>query len=297
MFSFLEREGAHALVEPLGGWILYLLQYARARLRRGRTLAVRHGDPWWVRLRAQAGADARAAGRWLLIELSERIYCGQYARVRHALGGSAHPLVDQRLLARLADPYYSEMARGGEGHLEVAKNIYYTTHKAAHMVLSLKPFGCMPSTQSDGVQSAVVARFPDMLYVPVETAADGELAAHNRVQMALVEARARAEAELAKVLASTGRTLEDIQAYVADHPELRRAGYRVPHHEGVAGVAANFVLHVHRLMGRSSRSIRPFSTTAPRGAWARQEITLPSWVSRRPPGEARRARIPGVCKR
>ena len=37
MFAFLEREGAHVLVEPIGGWILYLLQYVRARLplRRG----------------------------------------------------------------------------------------------------------------------------------------------------------------------------------------------------------------------------------------------------------------------
>jgi predicted nucleotide-binding protein (sugar kinase/HSP70/actin superfamily) len=30
MFAFLEREGAHVLVEPLGGWILYLL-HSRAR--------------------------------------------------------------------------------------------------------------------------------------------------------------------------------------------------------------------------------------------------------------------------
>ena len=37
------------------------------------------------------------------------------------------------------------------------------------MVLSLKPFGCMPSTQSDGVQAAVIAHFPDMIFLPIET--------------------------------------------------------------------------------------------------------------------------------
>ncbi|MBI2835061.1 MAG: activator of (R)-2-hydroxyglutaryl-CoA dehydratase [Acidobacteria bacterium] len=259
MFSFLEREGAHVLVEPLGGWVLYLVQYARAQLLRRRGVGVPHSGPVWSRLRARYADEMRIVKRWLLLELGERIYRGRYERLRHALGDGAHPLVDQRELARLADPYYRQLARGGEGHLEVAKNIYYTTHRAAHMVLSLKPFGCMPSTQSDGVQSAVIARFKDMLYVPVETAAEGELGAHSRVQMALVEARARAQAEFERALACTGRRLEDIRAYVADHPELRGALYRVPRQRGVAGVAANFILHVGRLMKRSARTQMPVS--------------------------------------
>jgi hypothetical protein len=63
-------------------------------------------------------------------------------------------------LARLAHPYYNQFARGGEGHLEVAKNIYYTVSRKAHMVLSLKPFGCMPSSQSDGGALAVPVEPP-----------------------------------------------------------------------------------------------------------------------------------------
>jgi predicted nucleotide-binding protein (sugar kinase/HSP70/actin superfamily) len=43
------------------------------------------------------------------------------------------------------------MLRGGEGHLEVAKNLYYTRNRKSHMVLALKPFGCLPSMQSDAV--------------------------------------------------------------------------------------------------------------------------------------------------
>jgi predicted nucleotide-binding protein (sugar kinase/HSP70/actin superfamily) len=181
--------------------------------------------------------------RSLLIDTGERLYRHQYDRLRHALNLS-RPLVDQRTLARLAQPFYHQLARGGEGHLEVAKNIYYTTRGEAHMVLSLKPFGCMPSTQSDGVQSALLSRLKDTIFLPVETGSEGELTAQSRVEMALVEARERARAEFDRALALSGRSLEEIRRYVADHPELRAVTYRVPRCRGIAGVAANFVLHV-----------------------------------------------------
>ena len=38
-----------------------------------------------------------------------------------------------------------------------------------------------------------------------------------------------------------------------EHPELHRAPSPVPHRRGVAGVAANFVLHVHDRMRRDRR--------------------------------------------
>src|SRR5678815_5689887 len=122
-------------------------------------------------------------------------------------------------LADLAQPYYHRFARGGEGHLEVAKNIYYTNKKIAHMVLSLKPFGCMPSSQSDGAQSAVVSQYKDMIYLPVETSGEGEINAHSRVQMALGEAKAKAKQELAKILEETGLTLDLVRQYASEHPE------------------------------------------------------------------------------
>ena len=161
-------------------------------------------------------------------------------------------------------PFYQPLARGGEGHLEVAKNIYYSTKPGAHMVLSLKPFGCMPSTQSDGVQSAVVAQFKDMLFLPIETAAEGELNAHSRVQMALVEARARAQAEFDRALASTGRSLADIRRYVDEHAELRNAFHPVPRRDGIVGVAANFVLYVSERMD-GDRAWRGTRVSSPAG--------------------------------
>jgi hypothetical protein len=68
--------------------------------------------------------------------------------------------------------------------------------------------------------------------------------------MALGEAKAKAKLEFQQALESTGRRLDDIQDYVAHHPELRRPFYKVPHAKGVTGTAANFVLHVSGLMSR-----------------------------------------------
>jgi len=194
----------------------------------------------------------------LFFGIGEALYARLYNRIIAGLGGIAYPLLDMQELATLAQPYYHRFARGGEGHLEVAKNIYYTVHKKAHMVLSLKPFGCMPSSQSDGVQSAVMNHFKDMIFLPIETSGEGEINAHSRVQMALGEAKAKAKAEFQQALDSTGRRLDDMRAYVAERPELRHPFYRVPHRDGVTGTAANFVLHVNDLMNHR----RPFFAVA-----------------------------------
>jgi predicted nucleotide-binding protein (sugar kinase/HSP70/actin superfamily) len=180
--------------------------------------------------------------------LAERLFRREYERCRKALGGTAHKPVCQMHLERLAHPHYDAHLDGGEGHLEVAKNIHYHNQKLCHMVLSLKPFGCMPSTQSDGAQAAVISRYSDMIYLPIETSGEGEINAHSRVQMALGEARRKSREEFAVALATTGRTVEEIRAYVAGHAELRSALYKVPKDKRYAGTAANYVTHVAELM-------------------------------------------------
>jgi predicted nucleotide-binding protein (sugar kinase/HSP70/actin superfamily) len=232
---------------------MYLLHHAKSQAEVRKGLEVPHPDvPWWR-------AVKRAANAWqfwkrrLLFTIAEAFYARQFHRMVRALGSVTDPLASQRELARLAHPFYHSLSRGGEGHLEVAKNVYYTVNRRCHMVLSLKPFGCMPSSQSDGVQSAVVNRFPDMIFLPIETSGEGEVNAHSRAQMALSDAKARARAEFDVALASTGRRLDDIRAYVAEQPELRRPLCRVPRQPGVAGVAANFVRHVARLMDGAGR--------------------------------------------
>ncbi len=140
----------------------------------------------------------------------------------------------------------------------MGKNVYYTTNKLCHMVLALKPFGCMPSSQSDGVQSAVVNRFPEMTFLPIETAGEGEINAYSRVQMALGEARARARTEFEAALGSTGHSLDAIREFAGAHRRLRSPFYPFPRRPGVAGAAANFVIHVGRVMdGRESMARLP----------------------------------------
>jgi predicted nucleotide-binding protein (sugar kinase/HSP70/actin superfamily) len=252
MFQFLEREGAEIKVEPIANWIMYLLWQAKARHRDRKWLDMERPPAWALHRRALA--ERRFRQKQLFFGIGEALYARLYRRVLRGLGGIGHDLLDMHELARLAQPYYHRFARGGEGHLEVAKNIYYTVHKKAHMVLSLKPFGCMPSTQSDGTQSAVMNHFKDMIFLPIETSGEGEINAHSRVQMALGEAKAKAKLEFQQVLESTGRPLEDLQSYVADYPELRRPFYKVPHRHGVTGTAANFVLHISGRMARGRRS-------------------------------------------
>jgi predicted nucleotide-binding protein (sugar kinase/HSP70/actin superfamily) len=248
MYEFLEREGAQVIVDPLGTWLMYLLRQTRADLVNHRGVDVPRSGPRVARLRARVKDETKTALRLLGVWMGGAIYRQRYHTLCRALGDVPHQLVDQEALAEAAEPFYKSLARGGEGHLEVGKNVYYSTRHAAHMVLSLKPFGCMPSTQSDGVQSTVAARVNNVLFLPIETAAEGELHAHSRVQMVLVEARERAEEEFERALASTGKKLSEIRRYVADHAELRNPFHHVPSNPGVAGVAANFVLHVGRLI-------------------------------------------------
>ncbi|MGH7162192.1 MAG: activator of (R)-2-hydroxyglutaryl-CoA dehydratase [Planctomycetota bacterium] len=236
MFRFLEGEGAEVLVEPIMTWVNYLLWQVGQKFRH-RFGAPGHRNPF------------AHASRMLKIALANRLLNRAYDRYRGALGGTAHALVNQLHLQRLGHPFYNANSMGGEGHLEVAKNIYYANKTLSHMVLSLKPFGCMPSTQSDGAQAAVVAKFPDMIYLPVETSGEGEINAHSRVQMALGEARRKAKEEFQRALEGSGRGLGEVKGYVDAHPELRGALYKVPKDERYAGTAANFVAHVAARMG------------------------------------------------
>jgi hypothetical protein len=140
--------------------------------------------------RAQLGAG-QAAG----LHGSERRFIFTTSAAWQNCWRSRQILRRRRALSELAAPYYSTFLRGGEGHLEVAKTLYYTRHKICHMVLALKPFGCLPSVQSDAVQASLVERFPEVSFLPIETSADGEIHAYSRVQMALSEARAKAARE------------------------------------------------------------------------------------------------------
>jgi predicted nucleotide-binding protein (sugar kinase/HSP70/actin superfamily) len=254
MFAFLEQEGAQVHIDSIAGWISYLLHQSRTSMEARKGL----DDPdtrWWQARRRLANAW-KFRRKASLLRLSETLWSYLFARTIRHMGGITPRLLSQPELARLAHPFYHSLARGGEGHMEVGKNVYYTSKGLCHMVLALKPFGCMPSSQSDGVQSAVVARFPKMIFLPVETSGEGALNAQSRVQMALGEARLKARAEFAEALAASGKTLDQIKEFTAQHRALRSPFYPIPRRRGIAGVAANFVLHASELIDGKTRLAR-----------------------------------------
>jgi predicted nucleotide-binding protein (sugar kinase/HSP70/actin superfamily) len=254
MFKFLEREGAQVLVEPIGTWIMYMIHQAKQALNDKKGLPQNgHDVPGWWRLDQALSRYTDHQKKIGMLTAAEVIFRREWNRMRESLGNLPHDLTDQYELQRLGHPFYNSRAGGGEGHLEVAKNIYYSNKDLAHMVLSLKPFGCMPSTQSDGAQSAVVNLYKDMIYIPIETSGEGDVNAHSRVQMALGEAKVKAKNEFQDALSKTGYTLDDIKAYVDEHPELKRPFYHIPHYKGMIGVAARFIRHVGERMKGEKR--------------------------------------------
>ncbi|MFQ5723403.1 MAG: activator of (R)-2-hydroxyglutaryl-CoA dehydratase, partial [Terriglobia bacterium] len=248
MFNFLHREGAELLVEPIGTWIMYMLHQAVQATKDCKGMDENLQLPGRWQLGKKLALRKNYYKKLALLKFAEAVFRREYHRIKDGLGGLAHGLTDQYELQRLGHPYYNSRSGGGEGHLEVAKNIYYSNKEIAHMVLSLKPFGCMPSTQSDGAQSAVVAHYKDMIFLPIETSGEGEVNAHSRVQMALGEAKIKAKREFKEALQSTGFTLEEIQAFVRNHDPLQRPLYKFPRRKGVIATGANFVLHVADLM-------------------------------------------------
>lgn len=258
MFAFLERENAQVVVEPVGTWIMYMIHQAK-QMNRDRAQTREEEMPSAWRLDKRVANDLKARRKNAKLTLAEAVFVREWNKLRAALNDIPHGLTDQYELQRLGHPFYNSRAGGGEGHLEVAKNIYYSNKDLCHMVLSLKPFGCMPSTQSDGVQSAVVNNYKDMIYLPIETSGEGEVNAHSRVQMALGEARVKARQEVERVEAEVGMTLDQARAYAADHPEIESAMYKVPHTKGCIGTAANYLAHVAQLSAaeRGSRIAVP----------------------------------------
>jgi predicted nucleotide-binding protein (sugar kinase/HSP70/actin superfamily) len=261
MFDFLEREGAQVLVEPIATWVAYLMYQAKAHAIAKWPVNRPHANPKWFEAKKHFANYIGLRKKLWGIGAGQRMWNFFYHRTIEHLGGISHRLVPQTELADLAHPFYNQFARGGEGHLEVGKNVYYTVHKFCHMVLALKPFGCMPSSQSDGVQSAVINKFKDMIFLPIETSGEGEVNAHSRVQMALGEAKVKAKAEFEQCLKSTGKGLQEIRSYIDEHPELKWPFYHVPHRKGVAGTAAQFVLHVSDRINRDTRFWKRSRTT------------------------------------
>ena len=224
---WLEGEGAEVYPAAITIWLDYLMRLA------GQEFEDHIGIDRHARLKLAAIRTGQALLRWT------------HSRMRRALDNVPRELPDQYELRRLAAPYYHSRLNGGEGDMLVGKALWAYHEKKAHMTCELSPYSCMPNTMSIGAMGAVVGKYPDLLYAPLEIKGDAEVHALSRCQMILTEAKKRAQREFEQVLERTGLDVDELRAAVEASSDLKRATFKVPRN-GVAGTAANLALHIAR---------------------------------------------------
>src|SRR5215467_7924355 len=230
---FLEQEGAEVDIQPVTAWILYMIWEHRHDTRK--RLLLRAQDGGLMGLQGKDG-PTKLAGLWAAEKVVRALF-GVYAK---AIGLDGYHLPDMDQVAAISHQYYDNHLRGGEGHMEVGKLIQSVQKRKAHMVISVKPFGCMPSSGvSDGVQSLITARYPEAIFTAIETTGDGEVNVQSRIQRDLFKARKKAEEEYQAALGKSGLG----PAALAKKLRRRSSAIHHPPHV-VAGTAANQVLEL-----------------------------------------------------
>jgi predicted nucleotide-binding protein (sugar kinase/HSP70/actin superfamily) len=223
---FLESEGAEVDVQSVTAWILYLIWQARFDTNSRKDLQEADGGR-----RGLKGISARQ--RLLKAALAEKALLSGFKFFSRLMGLKDYKFQDMNELAQISSKHYDSNIRGGEGHMEVGKLICNVEKNKVNMTLSVKPFGCMPSSGvSDGVQSLITERYPKAIFLPLETTGDGAVNAYSRVQMQLFKARQRAQQEFSEALQSRGITEEQYKASLEKRGWHRKALHRSPHRFG-----------------------------------------------------------------
>lgn len=228
MQSFLEKEGAEVDVQLAITWPLYLMWGAkydtkeRAKLK-GQDKGGKTGSKF-----ALEGVDVRK--RLFMLDVGDKVVRGLFYTYAKILGLKKYKLPNMDTIAKISHKYYDNNLRGGEGHMEVGKLIQNVVHQKANMTLSIKPFGCMPSSAvSDGVQSLITELHPNAIFLPIETNGDGAVNVYSRVQMQLFKARQAAQAEVDSALEKFGLSFEEFQNKVKHLKKYNNPLYKSPH--------------------------------------------------------------------
>lgn len=239
---FLEAEGAEPDIQIVTAWLLYMIwqgRYdtkARSTLRGFDESKGNHGSKFSLK-----GVDVRK--RMASLWAGEQVLRGLFHTFAAAIGLQDYHLPDMNQIAEISHAFYDNNLRGGEGHMEVGKLIQNVAYSKVNMTLSVKPFGCMPSSSvSDGIQSFITELYPQGIFLPIETNGDGAVNVYSRVQMQLFKAKQLAQKEVDKALADVGMTMEEVQKYLDKHPSMKHAFHRAPHKAGCT--AADLVYEV-----------------------------------------------------
>ena len=230
---FLEAEGAEPDIQIVTSWLLYMIWQgrfdtdARAKLRGVDAGKEEKGGSKF----SLKGVDVRKrkASLWA----GEQVLRGLFQTFAKAIGLNDFHLPDMNQIADISHAFYDNNLRGGEGHMEVGKLIQNVAYSKVNMTLSVKPFGCMPSSSvSDGIQSFITELYPQGIFLPIETNGDGAVNVYSRVQMQLFKAKQLAQKETDKALADVGMTMDEVRAFLDKNPEMKSAFHRAPHMAG-----------------------------------------------------------------
>lgn len=202
--KFLEGEGAEVEVQSVTAWILFLIWSGRYDTKKRMNL--READSGRQGLKGKN--PIRTLRMLALADVAVRFIFQAYARL---IGLHGYHLPDMVEIAQVAHDHYNNQLRGGEGHMEVGKLILNVVKQKVNMTISVKPFGCMPSSGvSDGVQSLITEKYPDAIFLPIETTGDGAINVYSRVQMMLFKAKQAAQKEFERALSKKGYTVETL---------------------------------------------------------------------------------------
>ena len=237
---FLESEGAECDIQLVAAWLLYMLWKARYDTDLRAELTDVDGGRRGI-------AGVNVAKKLAILTVAERVVRSVFAAFANTVGLHDYHLADMQEVARVSAEHYNPQLRGGEGHMEVGKLILNVLHNKAHMTVSVKPFGCMPSSGvSDGVQSAITERLPQAIFCAVETSGDGRVNFYSRVQMFLFKAKIAAREEFEKTLMQYGLDEDQVRAWLLRHPKYVSSLHKAPHR--VAGSGADLLHEIAPLI-------------------------------------------------
>jgi predicted nucleotide-binding protein (sugar kinase/HSP70/actin superfamily) len=286
---FVEQEGAEADIQFVTAWILYNIWEVRHDTKTRALLRGLDGGKYGLKDAGEFGVFLRQIGLWL----GDKALRTAFQTFAITGGFYGYHLPDMDEVAEVAAPYYNNDLRGGEGHMEVGKLILNVAKSKATMTLSVKPFGCMPSSGvSDGVQTLIADRWPGTIFCAVETSGDGAVNFQSRVQMYLFKARQAAQAEFEQALSAVGLTLESLQRFLRENPSYGNALHRAPHSAGAT--AADLVYEIGEIAKLSplERRVRVATRTA-----SRVRDALVGVVKRAPEATLRGGELAGAAAR
>ncbi len=219
LHRFLEAEGAECIPQPVMNRLMLSIWEAERKLHKKEALTVESSKK----------VDFSNVKSRIMIKLAKAAVKTHFTLYAKAIGLHDYEIPNMEKLAALSEAYYTLDCEGGEGHLEVAHLIESVKDNLSHLTISVKPFGCMPSSAvSDGVQSLVTSHFPEANFLSVETSGEGAANFYSRVQMALFKAKQSAKEEFEALT-------------VPKHVPEKVNNYLYQPHNSMAGSAAKLV--------------------------------------------------------